>query len=240
MAPRRPVFGVPSAENPGMPAGNRPRPPPRPPTPTSRLGLAFGRGRCRTSEEDPMGRYKQLLTVVLFLAALLAIAEVSGVREHFSLGAVRQTLLDHRWEGLALFIALFTAGNLIQVPGWIFLAAAVLALGRVWGGLVTYGAALVSCAVTYWVIRALGGDALARLDGKLASRLVGQLHVRPIRSITLLRLLFQTLPALNYVLALSGVGFRNYMLGTLLGLPLPIAAYCLLFDELASLLGHAV
>src|SRR5574338_514561 len=206
MAPRRPVFGVPSAENPGMPAGNRPRPPPRPPTPTSRLGLAFGRGRCRTSEEDPMGRYKQLLTVVLFLAALLAIAEVSGVREHFSLGAVRQTLLDHRWEGLALFIALFTAGNLIQVPGWIFLAA----------------------------------DALAGLDGKLASRLVGQLHVRPIRSITLLRLLLQTLPALNYVLALSGVGFRNYMLGTLLGLALPIAAYCLLFDELASLLGHAV
>lgn len=186
-----------------------------------------------------MSHYKRLLAVVLFLAALLAVAEFSGLRAHFSLDTLRRTLLEHPWSGLVLFVALFAAGNLIQVPGWIFLAAAVLALGRLWGGIVTYVAALVSCAVSYHVVHFLGGDALARLDGKLAARLLGQLHVRPIRSVALLRTLFQTLPALNYVLALSGVGFRNYMLGTLLGLPLPIAIYCLLFDELASLLGHA-
>jgi hypothetical protein len=28
-------------------------------------------------------------------------------------------------------------GNLVQIPGWIFLAAAVLTLGRFWGGLAT-------------------------------------------------------------------------------------------------------
>jgi uncharacterized membrane protein YdjX (TVP38/TMEM64 family) len=44
-------------------------------------------------------------------------------------------------------------------------------------------------------------------------------------------------PALNYALALSGVRFRTYLLGTLLGLPLPIALYCLFFDYLAMLLN---
>jgi len=48
----------------------------------------------------------------------------------------------------------------------------------------------------------------------------------------LLRTLFQTVPALNYTLALSGVRYRDYLVGTLLGLPLPIAAYCLFFDYL--------
>jgi uncharacterized membrane protein YdjX (TVP38/TMEM64 family) len=48
-------------------------------------------------------------------------------------------------------------------------------------------------------------------------------------------MLFQTLPALNYALALSGVRFRTYAAGTLLGLPLPIMAYCLFFDYLALL-----
>jgi uncharacterized membrane protein YdjX (TVP38/TMEM64 family) len=48
--------------------------------------------------------------------------------------------------------------------------------------------------------------------------------------------LFQTLPALNYALAMSGVRFRAYLLGTLLGLPLPIALYCLFFDALAQAL----
>lgn len=186
-----------------------------------------------------MGRYRQLLAVAAFLAVLLAIAELSGLREHFSLEYLHQILLANRWSGLAIFVALFAVGNLIQIPGWIFLAAAVLALGRAWGGIASYVAANVSCALTYFVVRRIGGDALTRLDNKIANRLVGQLKARPVRSIVVLRILFQTLPALNYALALSGVGFRKYMLGTLLGLPLPILAYCLLFDELATVLtGH--
>jgi uncharacterized membrane protein YdjX (TVP38/TMEM64 family) len=49
-------------------------------------------------------------------------------------------------------------------------------------------------------------------------------------------MLFQTLPALNVALALSGVRLRTYLVGTLLGLPLPIALYCLFFDSLAKAL----
>ncbi|MNW10228.1 hypothetical protein D3C71_2074000 [compost metagenome] len=52
--------------------------------------------------------------------------------------------------------------------------------------------------------------------------------------ITALRVLFQTVPALNYALSLSGVRFRHYLIGTLLGLPLPIALYCLFFDYLGK------
>ena len=44
----------------------------------------------------------------------------------------------------------------------------------------------------------------------------------------------QTLPALNYALALSGLRLRHYVLGTLLGLPLPIAVYCVFFDYLIT------
>ena len=56
------------------------------------------------------------------------------------------------------------------------------------------------------------------------------------RSVTVLRMLFQTMPALNYTLALSGVRLRHYMIGTLLGLPLPLLVYCLFFDRIARVL----
>ena len=50
----------------------------------------------------------------------------------------------------------------------------------------------------------------------------------------------QATQALNVALALSGVRFPNYLVGTLLGLPLPIAAYCLFFDQFARIVGiHA-
>lgn len=183
-----------------------------------------------------MRRYQQLVAVVLFLAVLFAVFEFSGLRDHFSLEFLRQRIIEHRVGGLLVFVLLFCLGNLIQIPGWLFLAAAVLALGRFWGGIATYVAATVSCASTFLTIRWIGGDALRKLNNRIVAKLLGQLDAQPIRSILVLRILFQTVPALNYSLAISGVGFRDYMIGTLLGLPLPIMLYCVFFDYLARLL----
>lgn len=181
-------------------------------------------------------RHARLFAVALFLGVLFAAFELSGLRDHFSLAFLRDQFADHKIGGLLIFVLLFSLGNLIQIPGWVFLAAAVLALGRVSGGALTYVAASASCALTFVTIRLVGGDALRQLRSRIAIRLLAQLDARPIRSIFVLRVLFQTVPALNYALAMSGVGFRAYMLGTLLGLPLPIAVYCLFFDFLAGVL----
>ena len=181
-------------------------------------------------------RHQRLVAVVLFLGVLLAVFEFSGVRGHFNLAFMRQVIEQHQIGGLLLFVLLFSLGNLIQIPGWIFLAAAVLTLGQLWGGVVTYVAAVASCALTFLTIRALGGDALRQLKNRLAVRLLGELDARPIGSVALLRLLFQTAPALNYALSMSGIRFRSYLIGTLLGLPLPIALYCIFFGDLVSLL----
>lgn len=183
-----------------------------------------------------MSTYMRLLLVALFLAALLAFFELTGLRDHLSLAFVQQQILQHKLGGLLIFIGLFALGNLIQIPGWIFLAAAVLALGRTWGGLATYVAACFSCVLTFVTIRLLGGNALRELNNKTARAILGRLDAHPIKSIVLLRMLFQTVPALNYALALSGVKFHQYLVGTLLGLPLPLVLYCLFFDYLAQAL----
>jgi uncharacterized membrane protein YdjX (TVP38/TMEM64 family) len=181
-------------------------------------------------------RHGRLLGILLFLIALITLAQVSGLRSQFNLAYLRDILGGHPALGLLTFVILFALGNLIQLPGWLFLASAVLVLGPLWGGLVTYVAACVSCAFTFLLVRWLGGAALRRLQSPLALRLLARLDAQPVRSIAFLRILFQTLPALNYTLALSGLQFRQYALGTLLGLPLPIALYCLFFEQLARLL----
>ncbi|MBI3525988.1 MAG: VTT domain-containing protein [Betaproteobacteria bacterium] len=184
-----------------------------------------------------MHRYLRLFAVLLFLGVLLAIFELPGLRDHFNLEFLRHEILGNKFSGLLLFVLLFSLGNLIHVPGWVFLAAAVLALGRIWGGVVTYLAATVSCTVTFLVIRLVGGNALRTLNNKLVARILRQIDGRPVKSVFALRVLFQTAPSLNYALAISGIDFWNYLAGTVLGLPLPIAAYCLFFDYLAKMSG---
>jgi uncharacterized membrane protein YdjX (TVP38/TMEM64 family) len=189
---------------------------------------------------NPIGwlrKHARLLAVLVLVVTLLLLAHFSGLRTQLTPDFVRQQLAAHPAGGVALFVLLFVLGNLTQIPGWVFLAAAVLALGGVWGGVVTYVAATTSCVVTFWVVRLVGGDATQALTSPRALRILARLHRYPVQSVVLLRTLFQTLPALNMALALSGIGFQRYLLGTLLGLPLPIAAYCVFFDFLWRLKG---
>ena len=179
----------------------------------------------------------RLLVVVAFVGVLLLGLRLSGLGEQFELATLQRSIAGHPLGGVLFFVVLFSLGNLLLIPGWVFLASAVYAFGAPLGGVATYAAACVSCVVTFFVIRLLGGDALRRLKSPLALRIFRRLDTVPLRSVVALRMLFQTLPALNGALALSGIRFRHYLLGTLLGLPLPIAIYVIFFDQLALWLG---
>ncbi|MGM9485483.1 TVP38/TMEM64 family protein [Roseateles sp. NT4] len=179
------------------------------------------------------------LAVLAFVALLWAAVEVTGLRQQISLQAVREGFDHHRVWGMVAFTAMFVLANLVHIPGGFFLAAAVLALGPVWGALTTYVAACIACTVTFVVVRALGADALRELDNRLARRLFARLDAHPVRSVVMLRTVFHSVPALNYTLALSGVKLRDYVIGTLLGLPLPILVITALFDTLAVWMGWA-
>ena len=184
-------------------------------------------------------RHHRLAALLVFLLVLFLVAQATGLRSLVSPQYLQQTLQENPWQGLALFVLLFALGNVVQVPGWIFLAAAVYAFGRTTGGLVTYVAASLSCMFTFVMIRMIGGNVASTITNRHAVRLLAQLNAHPIRNVVILRTLFQTLPALNYALALTGIGFRKYAIGTLLGLPLPIALYCVFFDYLVTLAHRA-
>ncbi|MCP8463356.1 VTT domain-containing protein [Pseudomonas sp. ZM23] len=181
-------------------------------------------------------RFRRLIVLAAFACVLVAFYRASGLHQEFSFDYLRNELQDNRLSGLLLFVLLFALGNLLHIPGLLFLAAAVVTLGKLWGGLITYVAALVSCGFTFLVVRALGGNGLRLLNNRLTRAVFSHLDLRPASSVFLLRLAFITSPTLNYSLALSGIGFAPYMLGTLLGLPLPLLLCCLLFDQLADVL----
>lgn len=180
----------------------------------------------------PFKRFKRLAWVVLFIATLLAVVRLSGLKDHITLAYTQDLFLTNKILGMLIFTLLFALGNIVYIPGFLFLTAAVLALGQVWGGLVTYVAACTASAITFVIVRLLGGEALRRLNSTWIMRLMARLDSHPIQSIVVLRIALQTNPALNWTLALSGIRFHHFLLGTLLGLPLPIALYCIFFTQL--------
>jgi uncharacterized membrane protein YdjX (TVP38/TMEM64 family) len=182
-------------------------------------------------------RYQRLLYVVAFLAILFAVFQFSGLRGQISLANVREQLQAHPRTGLAIYVLLFSLGNMVQIPGTVFISAAILALGPLWGGLYTYVACNVSAVVTFLSIRLIGGNALQSIQRPFMQRILARLATHPVQTVVVARLCFQSLPALNYALAMSGVKLRHLIAGTLIGMPPFIALYCVFFDQIAKWLG---
>jgi uncharacterized membrane protein YdjX (TVP38/TMEM64 family) len=160
--------------------------------------------------------------VIALVAVLLTLGYVTGLGRWVASSEFRAYVLASGGWGVALYLALFTAGELLHVPGMAFVAAGVLCWGRVRGGLYAYLAAVIAMTLCFVLVRAVGGKPLAEIKHPRARALLAHLDRRPVTTVLFIRLLTWMAPSATYALALSSVRTRAYVVGTALGLAVPI------------------
>jgi len=171
-----------------------------------------------------------LLTLVVL--GLWIAAWATGVTGRFSPDGIRSLLAGRGLWGVAAFTVVFSAGQLLRVPSLVFIGAAVAVYGRDSGILVALVGALISATVSFAVVRAFAGQAFADVRRPPIRRLLTMIDRRPVLTVALLRLMFQTAPPLNYALPLTALRWRDHLVGSLLGLPVPVMVMAFFFDWL--------
>jgi uncharacterized membrane protein YdjX (TVP38/TMEM64 family) len=174
--------------------------------------------------------------LAVLLVGTYVVAWATGIQDHLTLEGVRDTVEAWGFWGWLGYLGLFAGGELIHIPGLVFVAAGILVYGQVVGGVLSFAGSIVSISVSFLVVRGVGGKPLTQLRWRFARRILAQLDDHPIRTVFLLRLFFFMAPPLNYALALSGVKFRDYFVGSVLGLIAPIAGVVLAFDWVIAVL----
>lgn len=180
--------------------------------------------------KKPFYRSKLAGILVFFVLSFL-IAEITGIRENFNPKYIQSLFKNNMATSLAIFALLFIIGNFLHIPGGVFLIGAILALGKVQGGIITCLIAIVSCMVSFFVIGYFTKGSLDKVGHPIINKFIDQIDSHPIRTVFILRFFIQSGPILNYALATTSVSARNYFIGTVLGLPIPTAAYCFFFDR---------
>jgi uncharacterized membrane protein YdjX (TVP38/TMEM64 family) len=160
----------------------------------------------------------------LFLLGL--ILDRAGVVELDPATVVELVRSAGAWGALAL-VGLFGLGAVANVPGLVFVGAAVTLYGGERGFLVALAGAIVAVNLTFVLGRATGLGNSRLLERPLIARVVAWLHRRPVLSVSLLRLLVAVSPPVNYALSLTRLRFRDFALGSALGLVVPIAVQTL-------------
>ncbi len=176
----------------------------------------------------------RLLALAVFLVGSVVIAHTTGLTERVDVATVRGFMERAGTLGFFAFLAAFALGELVHVPGLVFVGAASVAYGQTLGTLAAYVGALASLTLSFYVVRMIGGQPLEDVKRPLVRRILSGLDEHPMRTIMILRFFFWMAPALNYALAMSKVRYRDYLFGSALGLLVPIPLAVLFFDWLAG------
>jgi uncharacterized membrane protein YdjX (TVP38/TMEM64 family) len=177
-------------------------------------------------------RVLRLAILAVVLLALVYVRYRTPFGASLSTTRIRDLVQHAGAAGVALFILAFAVGELLHVPGMVFVGAGVMAWGPLAGGAVSYIGALISVSLVFFVVRAIGGQPLATVKQPRVRAILARLEARPILTVALLRLFLWVAPPINYALALSTVRYRDYAIGSALGLALPAVLAALFFGVL--------
>jgi phospholipase D1/2 len=129
-------------------------------------------------------------------------------------------------------LAAFVAGGLMLVPVTLLICVSVLVFGPVEGAVYAIFGALLSAASTYAIGRVTGRDVVRRLAGNGLNALSRRLAKRGLVAMTLVRLLpVAPFSIVNIVAGASHIGWRDFLLGTVLGMLPGIVVIALFVDR---------
>ncbi len=173
-----------------------------------------------TREETRVRAVALAAVVLVIAAAALAWRHVPAAR---GLGLGTLVAWAQHLEAQPLVVAAtfaaYMLGGLMLVPVTLLIGATVLVFGPIEGALYATGGALASAASSYAIGRALGRDLVRRLAGRGLNALSRRLAKRGLLAMTLVRLLpLAPFTIVNAVAGASHIGWRDFLLGTLLGM----------------------
>lgn len=170
-----------------------------------------------------MKPWVRLVLLAVFLLGVFAIGKMTGFTDDLNVDGIRASMREAGIGGVFVFIATFCVGQLLYIPGFVFVMVSGLAYGPFWGSIASLIAANISVAVSFVIVRAIGGQPLKDLSIKrpFLQKPLDHLEDRPIRSMIIIRLFLWAIPPVNYTLAMSGVTFRDYMIAAAIGMTPP-------------------
>ena len=170
----------------------------------------------------PRPRRRWVRPVVIFIVLVLVGVGLRWAGVEVEPAAVSTLIRATGPWGLMCFVALAVVANVMQVPGWVFVVAAVWLWGPVEGWAISYFSCVLAAALTFGFYRKLGGEALAGVERPWIRKVLSTMQARPVRGIALLRAAFMVTPPITVALSLSGVRHRDHLLGTAIGIVPPL------------------
>ncbi|MBI2374399.1 MAG: TVP38/TMEM64 family protein [Deltaproteobacteria bacterium] len=151
----------------------------------------------------------------------MAIAYASGLTE-LDVPEVRRRIEALGALGVVGFVIAFPIAVLLNVPGLAMVVAGALTFGEIPGFFASLLGGVLATSTGFVIARSFGGRALHEIERPFVRKALAAMERRPVRTVVLLRSVFWFGSPLTFALALSDLRFRDYFIGSFLGLLVPV------------------
>jgi len=184
-----------------------------------------------TPDRKPLYR---VFAMMLILATTFVTLKLTGVLDQLDAETIRDAVQSAGVWGILVFLVSFSIGLFVHVPGLVFVGAAVIAWGQFWGFWMGLCGGVVALQVSFHIVRSVGGNALTTIEKPWLKRGLEQLDKRPIATIAAARIALIFSWPLTYALAMSQVRPRQYLIGSVIGLIVPLLGAAIFFEWLVQ------
>jgi len=193
------------------------------------------------AQREPGRRRAVVAMIAAVFASVLGLAALYGspLREWMNVDALAGLAADfeHAPGAPLLALGIFVAGGLVGFPLTVLVIVCILVFGPWHGFLYSLFDALVSAMVTYALGHFLGSGAVRRLAGKKLNKLNGRLASRDLLTLIIVRIVpLASFTLINMAAGASNIRFRDFIVGSAIGLLPGILGISLFIDQLAATL----
>ena len=201
----------------------------------SRTGATAGHLHSLAGKKGLIG----IAVAIVLLMALAAAWRWTPLREWLDVDkllAFSDYLQEGPYTPLAVAAAYLVAA-VVMFPVTLLNLVVVMVFGPFFGPAYALGGAAVSATAAYWVGRRLGRDTVRRFAGKRLNRISKRLAKQGVLAMSVVRLVpIAPFTVVNLVSGASHISFRDYLLGTVIGLAPGITATTLVVNRAAAVL----
>ena len=158
------------------------------------------------------------VSLVLFIVAALGVFRFTPLREFLTVERLSRFLDAAGIWAPVVYILVYTAGVCLFIPGTLLTTLGAALFGPYWGFIYVWVGAMAGASAAFLIGRTLGREFAASLIGNRLRKYDDSIEKNGFATVLYLRLLYFPFTPMNFGMGLTKVRFRDYFVGTGLGI----------------------
>ena len=169
----------------------------------------------------PENRKKALMKAIfllVFIVAAIFLVRFTPIKNYLTAEALGRFLDGAGFWAPLIFILIYTAGVCLFLPGTLLTGLGAAIFGAYWGFVYVWFGAMAGASAAFFIGRTLGREFASSLIGDKLKKYDDTIERNGFATVLYLRLVYFPFTPMNFGMGLTKVHFRDYFIGTGLGI----------------------